>query len=71
MLNIFMLFYCIALKGKANETEAKPNHDHVGYLAIRERWEKWDRWVFALVCCFMFLLQLQFEVSMLAFLLDG
>lgn len=31
MLNIFMLFYCIALKGKANETEAKPNHDQVGW----------------------------------------
>lgn len=28
MLNIFMLFYCIALKGKANETQAKPNRDH-------------------------------------------
>lgn len=28
MLNIFMLFYCIALKGKANEAQAKPNRDH-------------------------------------------
>lgn len=50
MLNIFMLFYCIALKGKANETQAKPNRDHakgiceIGYRMMLRRGDSSYPW---------------------------